>query len=139
MTGDLRTLNNELSLWKLPSTEAAELDKAAVALAAAGHCIDRLDVAWVAEEDLRARGVSLQDSLGNTPAVAFRDLHVDAEKLDLTGLSAIAQLLARAIRERDQFRRYTKAQVRSLLQASLAAGQIDRSLVDPRLGAELRV
>lgn len=137
VTGDLRTSNNELSLWKIASSERAELEKAALALAAAGDRIDTLDIAWIASEDIEGQGISLRDSPGRTAAVALKHSHVDAEKLDLTALCTIAEILARAIRDRAHFKRFTKAQVKQLLRTSLDAGQVDRALLSVKLLCDL--
>lgn len=141
VTVDLRTNNNELSLWKIASLERAELEKVATALAASRQRqrVDPIDVAWIALKELRRRKIRLHDTPGNTAAVAYRNLHVDAKELDLASLSKIARVFARSIRESEQFKRFTRAEVKLLLQSSIASGAIDRNLLDPKLRAELGV
>ncbi|MGH8769794.1 MAG: hypothetical protein ACRD8U_06215 [Pyrinomonadaceae bacterium] len=139
VTGDLRTKNNELSLWKIASLERAELEKVGTALAASlqRERFDPIDVTWIAIKELRRRKIRLQDSPGLTAAVAYKNLHVDAKELDLSALRAIAKVMARDIRQNDHFKRFTRAEVKQLLESGLAEGAVDRDLLNPKLRAEL--
>jgi hypothetical protein len=139
VTGDLRTKNDELSLWAIASSAEAELEKVAIAIAASGERVDSLDVAWIASRELRKRKIALRSSLGVTAAVAYRNLHVDAEELELASLSKIARVLARSVRESEQLKRFTRAEVKRLLQSSIEMGATDRNLLDPKLRTELGI
>lgn len=139
VTVDLRTKNNELSLWKIASLERADLEKVATALAASGQRVDTIDVAWITVKELRRRKIRLRDSPGNTAAVAYKNLHVDAKELDLAALRAIAKVIARDIRQNDHFKRFTRAEVKRLLQSGLAEGAIDLKLLKPEIRTELGV
>jgi hypothetical protein len=98
VTGDLRTKNNELSLWKIASLERAELEKVATALAASGQRVDTIDVAWITVKELRRRKIRLQDSPGITAAVAYKNLHVDAKELAIVYLMQVNVLRCRYAR-----------------------------------------
>ncbi|MGH8726802.1 MAG: hypothetical protein ACREV9_01290 [Burkholderiales bacterium] len=139
VTVDLKTKNNELSLWKIASQEKTELEKVATALAASGQRVDPIDLAWVTVKDIRSQKIRLQDSPGNTAAVAYKNLHVDAKELDLAALRAIARVIARDIRQNGHFKRFTRAEVKRLLQSGLADGTIDLNLLKPGIRTELGV
>ena len=56
VTVDLRTSGNTLSFWRCGNAAAAEVERVALVMAAAGDRIDRLDLVWIAEENLAADG-----------------------------------------------------------------------------------
>ena len=50
VTADLRTSGNALSFWRCGSAAEVEVERVALAMAAAGDRIDRLDLVWIAGE-----------------------------------------------------------------------------------------
>ena len=64
MTVDLRTQENALSFWQCGIRDKAEVEEAALAMAAAGHRVDKLDIVWISEDELRAAGQQWQKTAG---------------------------------------------------------------------------
>ena len=98
VTVDLKTTGNTLSFWRCLSAATDDLKRASLALAAGSDRVDRLDVIYLDEHAIRGAGVGTKDTPGNTPVSSLREHHVDAEKLDLTRLGMIAQMVAQAHR-----------------------------------------
>jgi hypothetical protein len=67
VTADLRTTDNALSFWRCDAPDRAQIEDAALAMAAAGNRIDRMDVVWIAVENLRADGQTWKETEGQPP------------------------------------------------------------------------
>lgn len=100
VTVDLKTTGNTLSFWRCESSSPDDLKHAVLALAAAAERPDRLDVVYLDEETVRQSGLATRDTNGDTPIEALRAHHVDVEKLDLTRLAKVAQMVADAHRSK---------------------------------------
>lgn len=60
VTSDLRTKENTLSFWNCRTETNGDVEDAVLAIAAAGDRLDRLDVVWLAYDELTpASGKSL--------------------------------------------------------------------------------
>lgn len=133
VTVDLRTMNNSLSFWRYTGDQHEGLREAVLALAAGFERLDKADVVWLPEEDLRRDGLVLANTPGRTPLVDPAVQHVDVCNLDYNRLGKIATHVVRAI-EQERFRRWTRNEVRQLLRDALDAGR----LVIDRLQMKLR-
>lgn len=98
VTADLKTTGNTLSFWRCESSSENDLKRAVLALAAAAERPDRLDVVYLDEQAVRESGLVTRDTAGDTPVETLREHHVDVEKLDLTRLGKVAQMVADAHR-----------------------------------------
>ena len=67
VTGDLRTHENSLSFWRCHTETNSDVEEAALAIAAAGNRIDKIDIVWLVDDELRADGQTLRNSDGRTP------------------------------------------------------------------------
>ena len=123
VTADLRTSGNALSFWRCGSAAEAEVERVALAMAAAGDRIDRLDLVWIAEEHLAADGLAWGDTDGHTPIAESRSLHVDVLRLDYVRLGSVAHRVAAAI-ESERCVRFTRARVKKLLVAAVIRGDV---------------
>lgn len=121
VTADLRTTGNTLSFWRCSSTDKADIESAALALAAAADRPDRLDVVYLDEQVVRDKGLVTESTPGDTPVVSLRDHHVDILKLDLERLGAVARLVAVAHRS-NHSHRMTKNEVVELVAAAIREG-----------------
>ena len=77
VTGDLRTRDNALSVWHCRTDRNGDIEDAALAIAAAGDRLDKIDIVWLADEELRADGHILKVTRGITPIKDLADRHVD--------------------------------------------------------------
>ena len=136
MTGDLRTQKDTLSFWRCRTGANVDIEDAVLAIAAAGERLDKLDIVWLADNELQADGHILKDTEGRTPVADLSEKHVDICKLDYVRLGNVAQRVAAAIEEQ-RFRRLTKARVRGLLVAAVQQGRIIPDQLADRLRAEI--
>ena len=126
VTGDLRTHENSLSFWRCHTETNGDVEEAALAIAAAGNRIDKIDIVWLVDDELRADGQTLRDSDGRTPIPDLVDRHVDVCKLDYIHLGKIACRVVAAI-EANRWRRLQRAHIKKLL---LTAIKEDRVKID---------
>ena len=54
VTADLRTQDNKLSFWRCGDGKRVEIEEAALAIAAAWESVDKIDVVWLAADELRS-------------------------------------------------------------------------------------
>jgi len=136
VTADLRTSGNALSFWWCGNAAAAEVERVALAMAAAGDRIDRLDLVWIAEEHLAADGQAYEDTDGLTPVAGLRNHHVDLHRLDYVRLGSVAKRVAAAI-ESERCVRFTRARVKRLLVAAVRRGDVSTAELADRIAEEV--
>lgn len=124
VTADLRTTDNALSFWRCDAPDRAQIEGAALAMAAAGNRIDRMDVVWIADEDLQADGQTWKQTEGRTPVSALRPRHLDVLRLDYVRLGSVAQQISVALHS-DRYLRLTRRQVTNLLVGAVKRGDVD--------------
>ena len=136
VTVDLRTQENSLSFWRCPTDSDGDVEEVALAIAAAGERVDRLDIVWLADEELQNDGHVLKNTEGRTPLTDMAAMHVDVSRLDYVRLGKVARQVDAAL-ERDRHRRLTKARVRSLIKEAVEQGRIDSSTLHEKLRVEV--
>ncbi|MDE0554264.1 MAG: hypothetical protein OXI24_08630, partial [Candidatus Poribacteria bacterium] len=99
VTADLRTNDNMLSFWRCGSGMKAQVEDAALAIAAASDRVDKLDIVWVDEDELKTDGQTLEDTPGRTHVTELIDRHVDVCQLDYVRLGNVAHHVLTAIEE----------------------------------------
>ena len=135
VTSDLRTQDNTLSFWRCE--EAAEVTgRAALAMGAAAERLDRIDLVWLAEEELRGDGQAFRLSGGRTPVADLADSHVDLVRLDATRLVRLAQRVADAVAAGRALRISAPA-MRKLLADAIANNRVDVGSLKPTLRGQL--
>lgn len=136
VTSDLRTKENTLSFWRCRTETNGDVEEAVLAIAAAGDRLDRLDVVWLAYDELQADGQTFRNTDGRTPVRELADRHVDVRKLDYTRLGKVARRVVAAIEDK-RYRRFTKAGVKKLLSAAVGHGRINLDDLSDGLRAEM--
>ncbi len=136
VTGDLRTQRDTLSFWRCRTGSDKDIWDAALAIAAAGERLDKLDIVWLVDEELEADGQTLRVTEGRTPVAGLSEQHVDICKLDLVRLGKVAQRIVTAIKDQ-RWRRLTRARVKGLLVAAVQQGRINPGELAPGLQAEI--
>ena len=124
VTGDLRTQGNKLSFWRCNTDTNRDVEDAALAIAAAGERVDRLDIVWVPGDQLVSDGQTLIDSRGRTPVSEMVDQHVDVCRLDYVRLGSLARCVVSAIENR-RCQRLTKGRIKKLLSTAVKQGRIE--------------
>ncbi|MCY3669204.1 MAG: hypothetical protein OXH81_26405 [Gemmatimonadetes bacterium] len=136
VTADLRTQDNKLSFWRCGDAEEIEINEAVLALSAVGTRVDKIDVVWLAADDLQNDGQTLQDTKERTPVLELAELHVDVCRLDYIRLGKVAQHIFTAI-QKDQYLRLGKARVKQLLAEAVEQERIDPNDLQQRVCEEL--
>ncbi len=104
-------------LWDAEDGSPLPLEQVALAVAAAGDHLERLDIAWLPRNTLVSAGITLKATTGNTPVQSLRERHVDAKDLDSTRLVKIAAVLFESASRR--WKRLTKLEVKKLIQDAI--------------------
>ena len=136
VTGDLRTRDDTLSFWRCDTDTDAAVEEAALAIAAAGERLDRLDIVWLAHDELREDGHTLRDTEGRTPVADLTHRHVDVCRLDYVRLGNVARRVAAAIEAR-RCRRLTRVRVKRLVVTAVEQRRIVLDELADRLRAEV--
>lgn len=134
VTIDLRTNNNTLSFWQCPTGTDSDVAMAALAIAAGSERLDKLDIVWVADEELQADGQILSNTDGRTPVMNMKAMHVDVSGLDYVRLGKVASRIVAAI-EAGQYRRFRKACIEDLIKEAAVQGRIDRGALHEKMRA----
>ncbi len=137
VTVDLRTQENSLSFWQCSIGEEAEVEEVALAIAAAGERIDKLDIVWFSDDELRADSQQWKKTDGRTPVAELVRRHVDVYRLDYVRLGKVASRIATAIKE-SRFRRLSKKRVTDLLATAVEQERVKLDDLDSRVHTEVR-
>ena len=136
VTIDLRTQENVLSFWQCPTDAVDGVEEAALAIAAAGERVDKLDIVWLDDQELQDDGQTLRNSEGRTPVTRLADLHVEVSRLDYVRLGSVARRIVAAI-EANKYRRLTRRRVKELIAEAVEQGHIDIDRLEDKVRAEV--
>ena len=129
VTADLRTSDNDLSMWECSGhADPLTLEAVALALASGSDRVDKVQIVWISKEDLQTVGVTMEPTKGATPVESLSKRHVDLRGLDYVRLGSVAKLVAQAVAKK-QVHLFRQPQVIKLLadavkQNALSAGQL---------------
>ncbi len=136
ITSDLRTQDNSLSFWQCGREEPVRLEEVALAIAAGRDSVDRLDIVWLTDNELRDDGQTLKNTEGRTPVIDLSKLHVDVCRLDYIRLGKIAHNVVRALDE-NRYKRITKPGVKKLLTDAVGQGRIEIDDLEDKIKTEV--
>ena len=136
ITGDMRTKDNALSFWECGDGAEAEVEEVALVLAAASERIDKIDIVWLSDDELRADGHSLNHTKGRTPVKELIERHVDVARLDYGRLGKVASRVVNAI-EQKHFRRLAKDRVKNLLVVAVKENRVELADLEERVRTEI--
>lgn len=135
VTVDLRTKDNSLSFWECELDSKENIEEIALAIVAAGHHIERLDLIWIADEKFKEDGQTRKYSEGRTPLEDLAKQHVDVYRLDYVRLGKIASRITAAIKT-DNHLRLTKKSLTKLLVAAVKQGRINLDRLEEKIRTE---
>jgi len=136
VTADLRTREDTLSFWQCPTEAHSDIESTALAIAAAGQELDKMDIVWLPDIELLTDGQTLQDTDGRTPVADLVKRHMDICHLDYVRLGKVAERILAAI-ENKRCCRLKKARVKELLVAAIQQGRIDPDQLQERLRSDI--
>ena len=136
LTGDLRTTGNALSFWRCGKGAEDDVEEAVLAIATSGDRLDKIDIVWLDEADLRIDGQTLRNSPGATPIKELANRHVDVCRLDCVRLGSIAHRAVASI-QANRCRRLKRRQVRELVTTAVEQDRIDLDELPEHIRAEI--
>lgn len=112
---DLRTQQNRLSFWRIETLD--DLEKAALALAVSSNTksIEKIDVVYISEEEIRAAGIVIDNnSPGDTVVGDLMKLHCDFCELNYGSLGRISILINNNM-QGNHYKRYSRKELRGMV------------------------
>ncbi len=136
VTVDLRTQENTLSFWQCGDGATDKVEEAALALAAGGNRVDKLEIIWISEDELRADGQDWDETEGRTPVADLNNLHIDLLRLDFVRLGKVANSVATAIKD-SRYCHLSKGCVRILLASAVKQGRVELADLEEKVQMEV--
>ncbi len=136
VTVDLKTQSNTLSFWQCEPTSENGVEEAALAIAAAGNHIDKVDIVWFDREELTNGRQYCKQVDGRTPVADLAPKHVDVCQLDYVRLGEIARCITGAIKG-GQCLRFTRADVKKLIKVAIEQQRVQMNELGDRIREEL--
>ena len=137
VTADLRTKGDALSFWRCGSGGITDVENVALAIAAAGDRIERVDVVWLPTDQLVEDRQTFMDSPGTTPVADLVNSHVDLTRLDLVRLGRLANRVVEAIGA-GRCQRVPQSRVKSLLMNAVLTNRIDPQRLSQKIRGALK-
>jgi hypothetical protein len=129
---DLRTIDNELSVWRIEQ-DHSNLKMALAAVASNKDRLDKLDYTLFDEAILPAIPIQCITSEGGTPhAAANAAIHRDLTELTVKKVSDLAHEIMAT-----NLVRVPEKDVKLLLREALQSGALDRARIKPKLLSDL--
>ena len=136
VTADLRTQVNSLSFWKCGGGTRTEVEDAVLALTSAWHQVDKIDIVWIAEDELTSSGNKLRCRAGITPVTDLVDRHVDVYCLNYARLGEIALCIVNAIAA-GRYLRLTRTAVTKVLIAAVDGQRVELEALGTKVRDEV--
>ena len=134
ITNCMKTKKNTLSMWRIDNE--AQIDDAVLAIVSAHHHLDAIDVVWINKDQLEEKGVSMQDTPGNTPVDDLVDNHVDVLDLTYISLGKVAHCIVKCFHD-SSVERYTRVRLKKLLRKAIESGRLETGRVAPSVANKL--
>jgi hypothetical protein len=123
ITGCLRTQQNTLSVWEIPTQD--DLGEAVLAIAASLDHLESLDVIMLDSEFLISANIDISNTPGNTKVNDLVDTHKDLSNLTYSKLGIISTHIVDRIHA-DQLRRFTKKSLKDILNKAIEEQRLNR-------------
>lgn len=135
ITSDLRTSQNTLSLWRIENMSQIEDAFLALATTSKLTAIDKIDVAIIDEEELKAVGLNeyVDNIDGDTALIEMVKKHWNLSNVDHRKLGSIANIINRASLSTSGHMRRTKSSMDSSIIKAYKNGRIDITKLSPEL------
>jgi hypothetical protein len=112
----MQTTGNALSVWEVES--ATDIDKAVLAIVAAGGHLETIDVVPMNPQYLEEKQVVFKKTDGLTPVESMIKNHINLEHLSYKKLGIIAYHIVDKIREREH-KRYTEGKLKEIFKKAI--------------------
>ena len=127
LTSCLRTSQDELSLWTVENTNEEEIEKAILALITNSRLerLDRIQVVYFDEDNVKQLGLTLKKSPGDTVISTYTNLHQDMIELNFEKMGKVSALITSALRDK-RIKKYTEKELTKMLIDSIESGLVDQ-------------
>lgn len=142
LTSCLRTSKDELSLWTVENTSEEEIEKAILALITNSRLerLDRIQVVYFDEDNVRELGLTLKKSPGDTVINTYTNLHQDMIELNFEKMGKVSALITSALRDK-RIKKYNEKKLTSLLNSAIESGLVEQKklhmLLQHKLGLDV--
>jgi hypothetical protein len=140
LTSCLRTSQDELSLWTVENKE--EIEKAILALITNSRLerLDRIQVVYFDEDNVKQLGLTLKKSPGDTVISTYTNLHQDMIELNFEKMGKVSALITSALRDK-RIKKYNEKKLTALLTRAIESGLVEQKklhmLLQHKLGLDV--
>ena len=142
LTSCLRTSQDELSLWTVENTNEEEIEKAILALITNSRLerLDRIQVVYFDEDNVKQLGLTLKKSPGDTVISTYTNLHQDMIELNFEKMGKVSALITSALRDK-RIKKYNEKKLTALLTRAIESGLVEQKklhmLLQHKLGLDV--
>ena len=142
LTSCLRTSQDELSLWTVENTNEEEIEKAILALITNSRLerLDRIQVVYFDEDNVKQLGLTLKKSPGDTVISTYTNLHKDMIELNIQKMGKVSALITSALRDK-RIKKYNEKKLTALLTRAIESGLVEQKklhmLLQHKLGLDV--
>ena len=142
LTSCLRTSQDELSLWTVENTNEEEIEKAILALITNSRLerLDRIQVVYFDEDNVKQLGLTLKKSPGDTVISTYTNLHQDMIELNFEKMGKVSALITSALRDK-RIKKYNEKKLTALLTRAIESGLVEHKklhmLLQHKLGLDV--
>ena len=134
---DLRTSQNRLSFWVIDSINHLQIAIIALATAPLNNKLEKMQLLWIDESDLKKEGFAIKQSDGETAAVVYKETHRDIDNLTYHSLGVMAEIIVHAI-HKENYRIIKTPDVKEFVRQAYIKGDIDLNRCNPGIAEVLR-
>lgn len=124
ITNCLKTINNDLSVWRIEAREKLEDALLALITGAATEKLSTLHIVIINEGVLLEKGLKLNNSDGDTLVKDLVQTHKDISGLSYTSLGDVKDLILHCLKAEETSCTFTKVTLRDILKDAIANGRI---------------
>lgn len=135
ITNDLKTYQNDLSVWLISNQQ--ELDKAVLALVTGAKQtkLSTLHIVLIDEDLIASNGLDLKETPGDTVVTSLINSHRDIGNLTYSKLGTVKNLILDGIKN-DNYALFTKKQLKDLVKSAIESGELIKDNLNTELIAK---
>lgn len=132
ITNCLKTTKNDLSVWKIDSIDELNIAILALITGSQQTKLSKIDYVYFEENDLHNKGLSLNQTIGDTVIDDYKNMHRDLSELTYSKLGIIKDLIIEFLSKNDE-NFMTKSDLKKLLKSAIDADIIRIKDLNPEL------
>lgn len=124
VTTDLRTTQNELSVWKIQ--DESQLDDVFVALASNCDSIGTMRVVMISDDALQNLQIEEEECEGDTPDESYNNLHCNMIHLNYESVGSLAMVIIDCLKDKNVWKSKSRSEIRTLLCQAYQNNALDK-------------